>query len=73
MSYTVNELDQLTIAELRAKVAELTRERDDLLWALQWGTGKLSDDNYTGANISACANRVIEIERRYATTAPEAK
>jgi len=55
---------------LEAKVEALTKERDELLWALRWETGKLPDSEYTREKLSQGAKKVIEIERKYATTAP---
>lgn len=62
--------NQEAIDALRAQVKALTKERDELLWALRWNTGKLTDSEYLGENIRAGARRAIEIERKYAITAP---
>lgn len=58
------------VGKLKEKMTALTKERDELLWALQWNTGKLADSEYLGENIRQGARRALEIERKYATTAP---
>lgn len=69
------------IEALLAKVEALTKERDELLWALRWATSRESRVHYIGNDDATFAlsetqwrnnEKLNAILDKYATTAPTA-
>lgn len=66
---------------LRAQIEALTKERDELLWALRWATSRESRVHYIGNDDATFAlsetqwrnnEKLNAILDKYATTAPTA-